>query len=373
MNTTNKSVVNVVNNVANEVPFELETTVIDSATCEAIPDSCRLDELAALTQDVPLRIAIAHAPEAFEEAKRYVYHIAAEIEKAMPRIRAKVRTLAIDVDSVHKTVQRIAAYEVSISSAIQLGHSFIVTHDWTYSEVVINARRNYMIRSKQLFALTGDPAPMIAKYALQMNPRTFGGVFSNPVTPERYLDSLNALQPGVDHVCLAYTDASLSEHEHRVIEENVASIVEHFEQNNVKVSKHAWTTKEAGMEALADKMATCKAVITLNEPAADAHHKKVVGLCNTLNKPHEASTHDQVFNGSAIGHGHSTAEYCAGLVSVLAVMVSDIHILTGSEDFMRKLRAHEGARYNQYVFELQGLLLSRQQSTLLHMKSVYED
>jgi len=366
MNTITKTVIN-------EVPFELETTVVNTADCEAIPDFRRLEELAALTQDVPLRIAVAHAPEAFEEAKRSVYHIAGEIEKAMPRIRVKLRTLAIDVESVHRTVQIIAAYEASISSAIQLGHSFIVTQDWTYSEVVLNARRNYMIRSKQLFALTGDPAPMMAKYGHQMNPKTIGGVFSSPVAPEHYLDSLNALQPGVDRVCLAYTDTSLSEHEHRILDENVTSIVNHFEQNNVKVSKHAWTTKEARIESLADKMATCKAVITLNEPAAHVHHKKVVDLCNTLNKPHEASTHDQVFHGSAIGHGHSTAEYCAGLVSVLAVMVSDINILTGSEDFMRKLRAHEGARYNHYVFELQGLLLTKQQSTLLKMQSVHEE
>jgi len=354
-------------NSLTETTLEMTTTFATEEQDTDVSYTAAMRCFKKKAQKVPVALAVAHMPGDKDRAAMFVERLSAHTEALLPWAEISASTVSLSSKSLSDNIRTLAWYESTTDAAMQLGNSFILTPGWVNTEIVLRARECSVLRSKQLFALSGDPSALVHYFEKSSSDGSLGGVYGKPGKAERLYHILSAVCQ-VQSVCLAFDPLLMSRIERETVESTVAEIKEFFAMHNTKVIVHNWVPEDSFLDNLERKLAQCNAVITLNESTALIHGQKVTELCNKLNKTHQASTLDLVFRGAAVGHGYSVADYCTYLGQIMSCALIDP--LAGCETHVLPVR--EEGHYNYNAFAKQGIVLTKREEELLKMRSVFD-
>jgi len=323
---------------------------------------------------ISVHIVIAHTEPHKRWAERLQTQIPSQLGLVFPGVGAEVKTLQVPSDlSVEQATRVFTDYENSIThygSADTPSYSFIVTTGWGETEAVCYMRSKNMLRSMaHLFCVPGSPAAVFGLSSKIPSNRGFSGVYNNPAKSESYLRNIRAIKSGVKRVCLAYNDELASPYLQSSVRCQVDGLESAFEKAGIKLIKHPWSLGNMNADLLKQKMETCDALITLNEPTAELFCDETTKLCMGMNKPYIPSELDSVAAGAVLGVGVFGGSYAAPLVSLITR-----HILSPGTHLRTEvigIPEQSGAHLNPHACKSQGVELTEEQETFFKMKNVF--
>jgi len=257
----------------------------------------------------------------------------------------------------------------------QADQTFLVTIGWQESQLISATNSHDTLPYPQLFCLPGSPGELLNEVVKQKNNKFYGGVYCEHTSAQKYINSILSFKADATQVCIAYDPAPASDFLRAHITKQVQALEAACVLKGINVVRHCWSPTEGNFQKLRSILHDgADSVIILNEPAAFAHRKQLVLLCNALGKFICASELDSVFAGAALGGGVTGGSFGIPLASLITqYLIHNFSLKTWAGWNVYKIPEQSGMRCNESVFGLQGIALSDEKEALLKMKSVFDE
>jgi hypothetical protein len=294
-----------------------------------------------------------------------------------PSVKVTIAHLLIK-ESAEEIKQDIQKYHDSYTPA-QADETYIISIGWHESQAMSALCSDTILPYTQLFCLPSGPTEKVLQTMVSHRSHLAGGVYSTPLTPTRYVNSILGFNNKTKKICIAYDPAPSSEELKDHILQQVAGIEAACALKKIQVIHHHWNPLDGKMQKLRNRLYSgADSVIILNEPAALVHRKKLILLCNVLGKLVCASELDSVIEGAALGGGVNGGAFAGPLASLICENILDNNRLIKSRAprvkpwMLLQIPEQSGMRFNENAFKSQGVKLTPEQEALLKMKSAFD-
>jgi hypothetical protein len=286
----------------------------------------------------------------------------------------KITTESLSIDGSAQEIQaNLKSYNEKYSKA-PADETYIVTLGWHESQMVSTLNSKELLPYPQLFCLPSAPGELLCEAGQNGQSQLLGGVYSTPLAPSKYINSILSFNAATKSICIAYDPTPSSSALRKHILQQVEGLESACALKEIRVIHHHWSPQDAHMQKLRNRLYSgADSVIILNEPAAMVHRKKLVTLCNVLGKFICASELDSVLEGAALGGGVTGAAFGIPLANLVCEKILNNSDLTQTPSWaIEEIPEQSGMRCNEGAFNTQGINLSDEQKALLTMKSVFD-
>lgn len=332
---------------------------------------CQITKNTDLLPSQMPRFVIVHSPSHTSWAHSLATHLREEARSAFCSLE-QAHVDHIMIQGTRPAMREALFSHQSIVGKKRERAAYIVTPGFWESQQVHDIRHTFGIDIPQIYCIPGGSKHAEFVGGLDARSKDMSGVCSEPISYDRYFESLRALLPSLNKICLINDPGYSYEGMNSFVTEQRSLVYHAARAAGVKVEQYFWDEEDAIDEArLRAKVSEVDAVLTLRDPLVYRHHNKLMRICIDHKKPLCASELDSVFKGAAIGYGNAGSFYSKPIIDM--IVDSTLNQKPLGQMKARTFAEQQRIRFNPETLLLQGIVLSKEKRALLEMSSVFDE